>query len=123
MKNFVLVFLGGGLGSGIRYAISRWISSGYAQLFPIATLISNVIACFVLGLVVGLADEKQLLTPASRLFWTVGFCGGFSTFSTFSNETLSLFQQGTQLTSFLYVFLSVSLCLTAVFLGHITSRL
>ncbi len=123
MKNFVLVFLGGGLGSGVRYAISRWVGSNYVHLFPIATLISNVIACFILGLVIGLADQKQLLSSATRLFWTVGFCGGFSTFSTFSYETLALLQQGAQLTSFLYIFFSVSLCMAAVFMGQVVGRI
>jgi fluoride exporter len=122
VKNFLLVFIGGGLGSGVRYAISRWVGLNHSQLFPMATLISNVIACFVLGLVIGMADQKQLLTPTARLFWTVGFCGGFSTFSTFSNETLTLFQQGMQLTSFLYTVMSILICLAAVVAGQFVSR-
>jgi fluoride exporter len=123
VKNFLLVFLGGGLGSGVRYAISQLIGLRESQVFPVATLLSNVTACFILGLVIGLADQKQLLTISSRLFWTVGFCGGFSTFSTFSSETLTLLQQGLQLTSFFYILLSVSLCLAAVFIGQITARI
>ncbi len=114
MKSFLLVFLGGGFGSAIRYGIARLLNP-YVLTFPYATLVSNVMACFVLGLVVGLADSKQLIGSNARLFWTVGFCGGFSTFSTFSQETLNLLNAPQQLLSILYVILSVTLCLAAVF--------
>jgi CrcB protein len=66
---------------------------------------------------IGLADHKQLLSPASRLFWAVGFCGGFSTFSAFSSETLTLIQQGQNSTMLLYILLTVVVCLTATFGG------
>jgi CrcB protein len=114
MKSFLLVFLGGGFGSAIRYGIARLLNP-YVLTFPYATLVSNVMACFLLGLVVGLADSKQLIGSNARLFWTVGFCGGFSTFSTFSQETLNLLNAPQQLLSILYVILSVTLCLAAVF--------
>jgi fluoride exporter len=123
MKSFLIIFLGGGLGSATRYTISRLIGSNHAQAFPLATLISNITACFILGLVVGLADDKQLLTNNSRLFWTVGFCGGFSTFSTFSNETILLFQQGAQLTSIVYIFVSILLCLAFTLFGQVLARI
>jgi fluoride exporter len=114
MKNFLLVFIGGGFGSAIRYGIARLLNP-YTLAFPYATLVSNVMACFVLGLIVGLADSKQLIGSNARLFWAVGFCGGFSTFSTFSQETLHLLNAPQQLMPILYVILSVTLCLTAVF--------
>lgn len=117
MKSFLLVFLGGGLGSAIRYGIARLLNP-YALTFPYATLVSNVLACFVLGLVVGLADSRHLIGSNARLFWAVGFCGGFSTFSTFSQETLNLLNAPNQLLSILYVILSVTLCLAAVFTGQ-----
>jgi CrcB protein len=66
---------------------------------------------------IGLADHKQLLSPATRLFWAVGFCGGFSTFSAFSSETLTLMQQGQNSTMLLYILLTVVVCLTATFGG------
>jgi CrcB protein len=90
----------------------------YALAFPYATLISNVLACFVLGVIVGMAEERQLIGSSGRLFWAVGFCGGFSTFSTFSHETLSMFNTQFQLMSVLYIVLSVTLCLMAVFTGQ-----
>lgn len=115
MKNFLLVFLGGGLGSVLRFLISRFINP---YEFPYATLIANVAACFLLGIIVGIADHKQLIGNNSRLFWSVGFCGGFSTFSTFSNESLSLLNSGNQIVSVIYIVLSISLCLMAVFTGQ-----
>lgn len=123
MKIFLLVFTGGGLGSALRYFTGRWVTEHYTQTFPLATLVANVSACFILGLVIGLADHKQLLSPASRVFWAVGFCGGFSTFSTFSQETFTLFQSGQQLLSIVYIGLSVMLCLAATFMGQYLARL
>ncbi len=117
MKNFLLVFLGGGLGSAVRYGIARYIAL-YAWSFPLATLLANIAACFILGVIVGLADGRQLMTAQTRLFWAVGFCGGFSTFSTFSHETLQLITTGSQWSSALYVVGSVVLCLMAVFTGQ-----
>lgn len=105
------------MGSAIRYGIARLLNP-YALTFPYATLVSNVLACFVLGLVVGLADSRHLIGSNARLFWAVGFCGGFSTFSTFSQETLNLLNAPNQLLSILYVILSVTLCLAAVFTGQ-----
>jgi len=117
MQSLLIVFLGGGLGSVVRYALGRWINSMHDQAFPWGTLVVNVIACFLLGLVVGLADHKQLFSAPARLFWTIGFCGGFSTFSTFSQETLSLLQQGLTLQLLTYVSLSLVLCIAVTFSG------
>ena len=117
MKSLVLIFAGGGLGSVIRFLLSRWVTGLHQLNFPLGTLAVNVVACFVLGVVVGLADHKQLLSPDSRIFWTIGFCGGFSTFSTFSYETLVLFQQPAVASGLLYVVASVAMCLAATVLG------
>jgi len=117
MQSLVLVFLGGGLGSVLRFALGRWIQVPHGQHFPWGTFVANVAACLVLGFVIGLADHKNMLTPAARMFWTVGFCGGFSTFSTFSHEALVLLQNGLNLTTALYIFLSLILCLGATYAG------
>lgn len=116
-KNLLLVFGGGGLGSLIRYALGRWVNTFHQHHFPLGTLLVNIAACLILGIVVGLADHKQVLSASSRLFWAVGFCGGFSTFSTFSNESLFLLQNGFNLSLLLYVLLSLCLCLAATFGG------
>jgi CrcB protein len=117
IRFIILVFLGGGLGSVARYLLGKWINTFTTTAFPIATLVINIIACFILGIVVGLADHRQLLSASSRLFWTVGFCGGFSTFSTFSNESLVLMQSSLHLSFIAYLFLSMVLCITAIYVG------
>jgi len=117
MKELIYVFIGGGLGSLARFKLGKWLNAFHNANFPLGTFAINIIACFIMGFIIGLADHKQLLSPASRLFWTVGFCGGFSTFSAFSSETLTLFQQGQNSTMLLYILLSVVICVTATFGG------
>jgi fluoride exporter len=117
MQTLFFVFLGGGIGSVVRYSLGRWVNSFHTHHFPFGTLAANVIACLTLGLLIGLADHRQLLSPNARLFWAVGFCGGFSTFSTFSHETLTLMQGGFGSSSIIYVIASLLLCVTAIYLG------
>jgi CrcB protein len=117
MVNIILVFGGGGLGSVVRFLLGRWVSAWHNHHFPFGTLAVNVIACLVLGYVVGIADHRQIISPSARLFWTVGFCGGFSTFSTFSAETLTLIQGGFHFSTVVYIVLSLVLCLAATFAG------
>lgn len=117
IRSFILVFIGGGLGSVVRFSLGRWVNSLHNHNFPYGTLLVNIIACFTLGLVIGLADHKQWLSPPARLFWTIGFCGGFSTFSTFSQETFYLIQGGFNLSMIAYVTLSLLFCVLAVYLG------
>lgn len=117
MRHLLLIFAGGGLGSVARYLLGKWVSGFHQVNFPFGTLVVNVIACFILGLVIGLSDHKQLLSADSRVFWAIGFCGGFSTFSTFSLETSQLFQQGMTESGVAYIVGSVALCWGAVVLG------
>jgi CrcB protein len=117
MKHLLLIFAGGGLGSVMRFLFGKWVNGLHAINFPFGTLAVNVVACFILGLVVGLSDYKQLLSPDSKIFWTVGFCGGFSTFSTFSLEASQLFQQQMTASGVMYMVGSVVLCWAAVALG------
>ncbi|MCX8491299.1 MAG: fluoride efflux transporter CrcB [Cyclobacteriaceae bacterium] len=117
MRELILIFLGGGIGSVTRFSLSKWISSFHSHHFPYGTLFVNVLACFALGALVGVADHKEIISPNARLFWTVGFCGGFSTFSTFSSETLTLIQTGFQFSSLVYVMASLLLCLAVTYWG------
>ncbi len=117
MREIALIFFGGGLGSVVRFTLGKWINSLHQQYFPWGTFVVNAIACLVVGLVIGLADHKQIISPNARIFWVIGFCGGFSTFSTFSVETISLIQNGFYLSSTLYIASSLFLCLSATYVG------
>ncbi|MEY3052403.1 MAG: hypothetical protein RLY31_2188 [Bacteroidota bacterium] len=113
--DFVYVFIGGGLGSMCRYGIGRlWVR--VAPGFPWSTFAANVTACLALGLLVGLG-LRQRLSPGVSLLLMVGFCGGFSTFSTFSNETFQLLSGGDWGRAFLYVAGSLLTCLGSLYAG------
>ncbi|MBP9134028.1 MAG: fluoride efflux transporter CrcB [Saprospiraceae bacterium] len=114
---FIYIFLGSGLGGLIRFGLGKWINSWHNSNFPFGTFVVNILACLVLGFVVGLADNRQLISTESKLFWVIGFCGGFSTFSTFSNETLTLYQSGNHIVNITYIVTSVIVCLVATYLG------
>jgi CrcB protein len=118
LKVVIAVFVGGGLGSLVRFGMARWRNAYSPYSFPLGTFAVNIVACFVLGLVVGLAEQKLVLSPLTRIFWAIGFCGGFSTFSTFSYENLLLIQTGQNLIMLFYTLLSVVICLAAVFRGQ-----
>ena len=113
--NYLLIFLGGGLGSICRYGIAHLMAGSKLQ-FPWATTLANVLACFVLGMLVALA-MKNKLSDGLVFFLMVGFCGGFSTFSTFTNETYQLMATAEYAKAFLNVGLSLFVCLGALFLG------
>jgi CrcB protein len=115
VKLLMVVFLGGGLGSAARFLVAKWLNGPH--WLPFGTLITNIAACFILGTLVALADHKLLLNPYLRLFFTVGFCGGFSTFSTFSQETIVMLNGHFNFAALAYVILSVCLCLAASFVG------
>ena len=117
MKTALAVFIGSGLGGLTRFGLGKWINSLHNHHFPFGTFVVNFVACLLLGFIIGLADNKQVLSPETRMFWAVGFCGGFSTFSTFSSETLTLFQQGHHTSLIIYIFASVLLCVAATFGG------
>ena len=115
MLNYLLVFLGGGLGSMCRYGIAHGLSN-YKTTFPFATLIANIISCLILGYLVGLSLKNQT-SDYQRFLWMTGFCGGFRTFSTFSNETFLLLQQGEIFHAVANIVISITVCLICIYLG------
>ena len=112
--NLLAVGLGGALGAVCRYLIGLVIpklDSG----FPLATFAVNLIGCFVIGLIVGILGKHGNLEPRLVLFLQTGICGGFTTFSTFSLETLTLLEEGRYTAAVLYIVLSIALGLFVLF--------
>lgn len=105
------IFIGGGLGSVSRYAISHWVMRLTDSRFPWGTLSVNVLACVVLGFIWWMIGKDISRQPGWVAFGIIGFCGGFSTFSTFGFETLRLMRDGLFLYAGLNIVLSVVACL------------
>ena len=110
-QTILLIFLGGGLGSLARFGVSLGIKQFSDGTIPFATLISNVLSCIIMGFALGMFASKMQDNPNLRMFIVVGFCGGFSTFSTFSMETLEIFRRGQFLLGAANVVCSLALCL------------
>jgi len=115
---YLAIFLGGGFGSICRYGISK-ISLQHFSNFPIHTLLANLCSSAILGALAALFLVKYADAPNElKLFFATGFCGGFSTFSTFSLETFKLLQNGQIGLAFLYVLLSVMVCVGVIFMTY-----
>jgi len=116
MKSLLFVFIGGGTGSVLRYLLSSGINRLTAMAFPWGTFTVNLVGCVLIGIAYSLS-ERWSWSAEIRLLLTVGLCGGFTTFSTFSNESLQLLRAELYLPFFLYVLGSVLGGLGGVFLG------
>lgn len=123
MTNVLLIFFGAGLGGVLRYMISNSTHWLVGRQFPYGTLVVNVSGCFLMGLLfVLILDRFNGIGPQLRAFLLIGFLGGYTTFSSFSIETLNLFESGAYLSGFINMFLSVMLCMVAVWLGVLGGR-
>jgi CrcB protein len=112
-----LLFLGGGIGAALRFALSLWIEARTGPGFPWGTFAVNVSGCFAIGVVVTLADERTWISPATRLLLVPGVLGGFTTFSTFGMETWQLVEDGWGLTALANAAASLVVGLAAVVVG------
>ncbi len=111
---FVFVALGGALGAAARYAVSLLpVKTG----FPILTLLTNIVGAVLIGFIAGIVSNNEI-SPNTVLFWKTGVCGGFTTFSTFSLEAFTLFENKDYLSGGIYIFLSVVCCLAGIFCGR-----
>jgi CrcB protein len=116
---FILIALGGALGSVSRYALSVAVQRLSPPTFPYGTFVVNVVGCLVFGIIVGAARDRFVLGPAERSFLLIGVLGGFTTFSTFAYETFALLQDGELVRAFLNA-AGQGLCgLAALWVGYI----
>lgn len=114
---WLAVFLGGGLGSLMRYGTGLLTQKYWQHSFPLATLLSNLLACIILGITILILRGKIQHSDWWYAFIVIGICGGFSTFSTFAKENVELFQKGNIGLGILNIGLSVGLCMAAVYLA------
>ncbi|ABO23887.1 fluoride efflux transporter CrcB [Shewanella loihica] len=117
MNNLIFVALGGSIGAVFRYLISIFMIQVFGSSFPFGTLMVNVIGSFLMGVIYALGEASQV-SPEIKALVGVGLLGALTTFSTFSNETLLLMQQGAWLKAFTNIALNLCLCLFMVYLGQ-----
>lgn len=121
--NIALVGIGGAAGSIGRYLCQRWINEAYQHNFPLATFLINIAGCFLIGIFYALGEKGNLLSPSTRLLLTTGFCGGFTTFSTFAFENTGLLRTGDHFYFLAYTLGSVLLGILAVYIGSVLIKL
>ncbi|WP_224490847.1 fluoride efflux transporter CrcB [Robertkochia flava] len=121
LKALILVFIGGGAGSALRYLLSKWLNPLIAH-FYIGTFSVNIIGCLVIGLISGWVVRTNYLDQTIGLLLITGFCGGFTTFSTFSLENLEILKSGELNSFFLYSLMSLITGIAAVMGGIWLSR-
>lgn len=117
MKAFLIVAIGSGLGGALRYGIQLLLNRLYPSVFPLGTLSVNIIGCFLIGIFFAMAEKNNVISPEIKLLLITGFCGGFTTFSAFSIDNISLLNSGQLLYFFLYVGGSVLIGIAATLMG------
>lgn len=122
MKQVLLVFLGGGLGSALRYLISKPLNIWFQNFF-LGTFLVNIAGCLLIGIVLGISSRNSLLSANNTLFLASGFCGGFTTFSAFAFEKHSFLKEGQLLYFSFYMVSSIIVGVLAVALGLWLSKL
>jgi len=123
INNFLIVVLGGSLGSGLRYITASHMTRLFPASFPYGTFIVNISGCMLIGLIYGFSERFDWPSNQFRLFLATGFCGGYTTFSSFTYENIKLLQSGDYLTFSLYSLASFALGLLAGFIGISLTKL
>jgi CrcB protein len=123
LRLILLIGTGSFIGGVARYLASRLIQNYALSTFPYGTFIVNITGCFLIGLFYGLSEKGNIINAEWRMFLTVGFCGGFTTFSTFANDNISLLKESEFFYFAIYTSLSVLLGLLAVYLGNLIIKI
>lgn len=122
MKDFLAISVAAILGANLRYVISRLAAKEFGPVFPYGTLITNIVGSFIVGLFVIWTTERVLVDPRWRLLVVVGFCGSFTTFSSYAFESISLFEQGQWGLMLANIFANNLLCLAGALTGMALAR-
>lgn len=123
MARILIAGAGGFVGSAMRFWFALLIYRRFGQDFPYGTLFVNVTGCLLIGFLMTFFEERFVVVPDLRIFLTIGILGGFTTFSTFSYETVSLLQEGSYLSGFSNIAVSLAGCLVATWVGMIVGKL
>lgn len=123
MKNLLFVMLGGGFGSGFRYLLAHFAKRQMETSFPLATFTINITGSLLIGIILGYYSKESNQNEYLKLLLATGFCGGFTTFSAFTFENLSLIQTNQTGTAFIYIGLSLVLGILAVWLGMMIGKI
>ena len=123
VKSFLIAGIGGFLGSGARFLLSRYIQFSFISVFPWGTFIVNIFGSFLIGIFYGISEKGNFMSPEWRIFLTVGICGGFTTFSSLSNDAFMLLQNKEFFRFAIYSGLSFFLGLFAVFFGRLIIKI
>ena len=123
LKLILIIGTGSFIGGVSRFLASRYIQNTVISGFPYGTLFVNILGCLLIGIFYGMSERGNFMSAEMRLFLTVGFCGGFTTFSTFASENLSLLKDGNFFYFALYTALSVFLGLMATYFGNLDTKI
>lgn len=119
---FFIIAIGSGIGGALRFWVSSFAQKALPVYFPYGTLTVNLLGSILLGILIFVFDEKELLSTNLKLLLAVGFCGGFTTFSTFSFETFNLLKETEFLLAGLNILLNIILTIAGVYLGYLITR-